>query len=134
MAVDGTFNFWGVAKTAGVMHRISEPDWLKWPKASELLWSLTRDGARGMCLQDELGMLAPSYQADLILLDLSTTAFTPLNDLRRQLIYSENGSSVVLTMVGGEVVVENGKVLTVDEEWVEEEVRRYWARLKLERY
>ena len=29
MAVDGTFNLWGVAKTAGVMHRISEPDWFK---------------------------------------------------------------------------------------------------------
>ena len=130
MAVDGAANLWGVAKTAGLIHRISEPDWLKWPKASELLWSLTRGGARGMCLQDKLGMLAPDYQADLILLDLSTTAFTPLNDLRRQLIYSESGSSVVLTMVGGEVVVENGKVLTVDEESVKEEVRQLSARFR----
>ena len=83
-----------------------------------------------MCLQDELGMLAPGYHADLILLDLSTTAFTPLNDLRRQLIYSESGSSVVLTMVGGEVIVENGKVLTVDEESVKEEVRQLSARFR----
>ena len=130
MVVDGTANLWGVAKTAGLMHRIAEPDWLKWPKASELLWSLTRGGARGMCLQDELGMLAPGYQADLILLDLETTAFTPLNDLRRQLIYSENGSSVVLTMVAGKVVVENGKVLTVDEDSVKEEVRQLSARFR----
>ena len=127
LAVDGTFNLWGVAKTAGMMHRIAEPDWLKWPKASELLWSLTRGGARGMCQQDELGMLAPGYRADLILLDLDTPAFTPLNDLRRQLVYSENGSSVVLTMVNGAVVYEDGKVLTVDEAWVREEVRRLSA-------
>ena len=130
MAVDGALNLWSVAKAAGILHRIAEPDWLKWPKASELLWSLTRGGARGMCVQDEVGVLAPGYEADLILLDLSTTAFTPLNDLRRQLVYSENGSSVVLTMVAGEVVVENGKVLTVDEDAVKEEVRRLSAGIR----
>ena len=68
-------------------------------------------------------MLAPGYQADLILIDLGTTAFTPLNDLRRQLIYSEDGRSVAMTMVAGTIVVENGKILTVDEEALRAEVR-----------
>ena len=123
IGADGSANLWSVAKTAGLVHRVAEPDWLKWPKASELLWCLTRGGARGMCRQHEVGMLAPGYQADLILIDLSTTAFTPLNDLRRQLIYSEDGRSVAMTMVAGTIVVENGKILTVDEEALRAEVR-----------
>ncbi|MFO1351677.1 MAG: hypothetical protein U1F68_13800 [Gammaproteobacteria bacterium] len=46
-------------------------------------------------------MLALGYEADLILLDLDTLASTPLNDLRRQLVFCENGASVVMTMVAG---------------------------------
>ena len=40
--------------------------------------------------------------------------FTPLNDLRRQLVYSHNGSAVVMTMVAGKVVMRDGCVFGVD--------------------
>lgn len=76
-----------------------------------------------MRLDKVTGQLAPGCQADLILVDLDTLPFTPLNDLHRQLVFCENGASVVLTMVAGEVVVENGKVLTVDEAALKAEVR-----------
>ncbi|MCK5313618.1 MAG: hypothetical protein KAJ53_00780 [Anaerolineales bacterium] len=66
------------------------------------------------------------------MLDLNTLAFTPLNDIYRQLVYCENGSSVVMTMVAGEVVVENGKVLTVDEEAIKAEVRELMETYRLE--
>ena len=69
------------------------------------------------------GSGAPGYQADLILVDLNTLAFTPLNDLHRQLVFCENGSSVVTTIVAGQVVVDGGKVLTIDEEALKQEVR-----------
>ena len=120
---DGTFNLWGVAKAAVLLHRLAEDDWLRWPTADEMLWCLTRGGARAMCRQYEVGMLAPGYEADLILIDLDTTPFTPLNNLRRQLVFSHLGASVVLTMVAGRVVMENGTVLTVDEEALVAEVR-----------
>lgn len=35
--------------------------------------------------------------------------FTPLNELRRQLVYAHNGSAVVMTMVGGKVVMRVGR-------------------------
>jgi cytosine/adenosine deaminase-related metal-dependent hydrolase len=38
-----------------------------------------------------------------------------MNDLRRQLVYSHNGSAVVMTMVAGQVVMRDGRVLSVDE-------------------
>ena len=65
--------------------------------------------------EGQLGQLRVGAHADVILLDLDTTAFTPLNDLRRQLVHCEDGSSVRTTIVAGRVVYENGRITTVDE-------------------
>ena len=120
---DDTHNMWFAAKVAGLIHSITEPEYNKWPKAQEILWCLTRGGARAMRMDNQVGVLAPGYEADLILVDLNTLNFTPLNDIYRQLIYCETGSSVVLTMVAGEVVCKDGLLLTVDEEAIKEEAR-----------
>jgi 5-methylthioadenosine/S-adenosylhomocysteine deaminase len=69
------------------------------------------------------GTIEVGKQADLILVDLNTLAFTPLNDLRRQLVFCENGSSVRLVMVAGRILMENGKLLTIDEEALKSEIR-----------
>lgn len=120
---DDTHNMWIVAKVAGLIHSITDPEYRNWPKAQEILWCLTRGGARAMRMDGKVGVLAPGYEADLILVDLNTLNFTPLNDLYRQLVYCETGSSVVLTMVAGKVVYEDGKLHTVDEEAIKEEAR-----------
>lgn len=120
---DDTSNMWGVAKTAALVQKINEPDYRRWPAAREFVTALTRGGARAMRRAGQGGMLAPGRDADLILLDLNSTAFTPLNDLRRQLVYAENGSSVVLTMVAGNVVTERGRLLTIDEDALRAELR-----------
>jgi len=130
--VDDTANVWGVGKVAGLIHSITEPDYTKWPKAKEIVWALTRGGARSMRLEGKTGVLAPGYEADLILLDLNTLAFTPLNDIYRHLVYCENGSSVELTMVAGKIVVENGSILTVDEEAIKAEVRELMKTYRTE--
>ena len=130
--VDDTANMWIVGKVAGLIHSISEVDYRKWPKAQEILWALTRGGAKAMRLDGKVGVLAPGYEADLILLDLNTIAFTPLNDLYRQLIYCETGSSVLMTMVAGKIVVENGRILTVDEESIKQEVNEFMPAYQAE--
>ena len=76
--------------------------------------------------------LAPGMRADLVMLDTLTTAFTPLSDLINHLVYCENGSSIRTVMVNGRVVVEDGRVLTVDEKAILEELRTclpdFWKR------
>lgn len=125
---DDAVNMWSVAKLAGLIHNISTPDYLHWPKADEVLDCLIRGGARAMRAPRPIGAISPGYQADLILLDLDTLAFTPLNDLRRQLVYCENGSSVRLTMVAGKVVYERGAVVNVDEAAIRSEARELAVR------
>jgi cytosine/adenosine deaminase-related metal-dependent hydrolase len=86
----------------------------------------TRGGAAALGLTGELGELKPGMLADLTLLRLDSSYFTPLNDAFRQLIYCENGSSVDTVIVDGKLVVENGMVLTVDEDAVLSEARELW--------
>ena len=73
---------------------------------------------------DDVGAIAPGQTADLCLIDLDTLAFTPLNDIHRQLVYCENGSSVRLTMIDGRIVFSGGRVQTMDERSIREESRQ----------
>src|SRR5262249_2294875 len=106
---------WVVARTAALLAKIAEPNDTRWPAATTFLRALTNGGARAMGLSDRTGMLAPGREADIVLLDLASLPFLPLRDLRRQLLYGEVGDSVRMTIVGGRVVVDNGRILTVDE-------------------
>ena len=125
---DDAINMWLVAKLAGLIHNITDRDYERWPTAGEILDCLIGGGARAMRQGRTLGRIAPGYQADLILLDLDTLPFTPLNDLKRQLVYCESGGSVRLTMVAGQIVVEDGRVTTVDEAALKAEARDYARR------
>jgi guanine deaminase len=62
-----------------------------------------------------LGRIAPGYQADLVLLDLAQPIYVPLRHALRQMVYGENGAAVDRVLVGGRVVVERGRLLTIDE-------------------
>jgi 5-methylthioadenosine/S-adenosylhomocysteine deaminase len=120
---DDTTNVWNCAKTMGLVQHITTPEWTRWPKPSEILDCVILGGARSMLLERQIGQIAPGFEADLILIDLDTIAFTPLNNLQRQLVFCENGSSVVMTMVAGRIVGRDGKLLTVDEAALKAEIR-----------
>lgn len=128
MNTDDTANLWAVSKAAALIHTLSDVDFKRWPQAAEVLYAATRGGARALRRAADLGYLAVGCVADLCLLDLDTHAFTPLNDLRRQLVYCEDGSSVRFTIVAGRVVYEEGKVTTVDERALRAETRALMAQ------
>jgi 5-methylthioadenosine/S-adenosylhomocysteine deaminase len=125
---DDSVNMWGVSKLAGMIHTISDADYQRWPTAREVLECVIAGGVRAMRSPVPIGSIAPGHQADLILVDLDTLPFTPLNDLHRQLVYCENGSSVRLTMVAGRILYEGGRVLTVDEAALRAEAREIASR------
>ena len=120
---DDSINMWNVAKLTGLIHNLQGGDYRQWPTAAEVLRCLIQGGVRAMRLPTAIGQVSVGHQADLILLDLDTLPFTPLNDLRRQLVYCEQGASVRLTMVAGRVVYENGAVVGLDERALRAEAR-----------
>jgi cytosine/adenosine deaminase-related metal-dependent hydrolase len=130
MNTDDTANMWLVAKTAALLQTVARSEYRDWPAAPELLASLTRGGARALRRADRLGRLAPGCRADIVLVDLDTHAFTPLNDLRRQLVFCEDGSSVRYTIVDGRVLYEDGRVTTLDEKALRAEARSLGAAVR----
>jgi 5-methylthioadenosine/S-adenosylhomocysteine deaminase len=124
---DDSVNVWTVAKTAGLIHNVAGLDSDDWPTAAEVLDALWCGGARATRRTDDLGAVTAGMLADLALVDLHTVAFTPLNDLREQLVHCEDGRGVVLTMVAGRVVAEHGHVTSVDETALLDEARELFA-------
>jgi 5-methylthioadenosine/S-adenosylhomocysteine deaminase len=125
---DDSINLWNIAKMTGLIHNAQGGDYERWPNAAEIMGCLINGGARAMRHPRPIGQVTVGHQADLILLDLDTLPFTPLNDLRRQLVYCEQGTSVRLTMVAGRVVHENGQVAGIDEAALRSEARDIAAR------
>jgi imidazolonepropionase-like amidohydrolase len=72
-------------------------------------------GAKPPGLSGQLGAIKPGYLADLSLLDLSFPSFVPMNSAARQVVFTETGAAVRTVIVDGEVVVDNGRMTTIDE-------------------
>lgn len=126
---DDSHNLWGAIKMSGLVHNLAEADYRRWPSASEVLDCAWSGGARAMRRRGDIGVLKPGAVADIALLDLDTPAFTPANDISNQLVYTETGSSVVHTIVAGEIVVENRRMTTVDEAGIRAEIRAMAPKL-----
>jgi guanine deaminase len=88
-----------------------EPDG---PTAEEALRYATLGGARALGLAGEVGAIEPGHRADLTLLDLSAPTLVPLNHAARQAVYAENGAAVDKVIVDGRLLVDGGRVLSVD--------------------
>lgn len=118
-----TARIFDVMRVAGLIHSTSGPDFGTWIPATDILKMATINGARSAMLEDVTGSLAVGKAADLIVLDLNTYAFTPLNDIDKHLVFSENGSSIEMVMVAGEIVLRDGRLTTVDEREIFAEIR-----------
>jgi 5-methylthioadenosine/S-adenosylhomocysteine deaminase len=116
-----------IMKLTGLIHNARDVDHHRWLSAREVVAMGTTGGARALGLGGELGELKPGMLADIVLLRLDTSFFTPLNDAFRQLVYCENGGSVETVLVDGKIVVQGGRLLTVDQQSAMSEARERWA-------
>jgi 5-methylthioadenosine/S-adenosylhomocysteine deaminase len=118
-----TASVWDLMRVAGLVHAAPGPDPSQWLDAGHILCMATIDGAKSAMLENVTGSLEIGKAADLLLLDLASVSFTPLNDIARQLVYAENGRSLQLVMIDGRIVLENGRITTLDEPAVLGELR-----------
>jgi 5-methylthioadenosine/S-adenosylhomocysteine deaminase len=115
-----------VMHAAGLLHSVSTPDYATWITAEEVLTAATIGGAKSALLEREIGSLEAGKRADLLILDMASANFSPLNDVANHLVYCENGSSLETVMVNGEIVVDHGKLTRVDERALLAELREAW--------
>jgi len=84
----------------------------------DVLEIATIDGARALLWEKEIGSLEPGKKADIITVNLNNPHMTPYYDIVAKLTWVAENSDVDTVIIDGNVVMENRKVKTLDEEEV----------------
>ena len=109
-------------RLAALLHKVREDN----PKvipAQTALEMGTSCGAQALGL-DKVGKLAVGYKADIVLYDMNKLTWAPKHDRNSLLVYSANSSDVHTVLVDGQVLVDDGKLTTIDEAQVIAEVSK----------
>ena len=91
--------------------------------ARDAVWMATREGARALAMEHEVGSIEPGKRADLILVDRTRPHQAPDADPWSTLVYSTRASDVRLTMVDGRILVRDSVLADQDVHAITAEAR-----------
>jgi cytosine/adenosine deaminase-related metal-dependent hydrolase len=119
VTTDGTspktsFDLFQAARKAQLINQALLRDMYLLP-VGKLLEMITIDAARALGREDELGSLEAGKRADVAVVDLRQPHLVPSWMPVHRLIYEAVGNDVETVVVGGRIVMEGRRVLTVDE-------------------
>lgn len=92
--------------------------------ARDAVWMATREGAKALGLDSEIGSLEAGKRADIIVVGLDRPHLAPGSDPYSTLVYAARGSDVRHTVVDGEVLVRDGRPVRLDPAEVADDARR----------
>ena len=75
--------------------------------ARDVVTMATREGARALGLEAEIGSIEPGKRADLILIDRDQPNLALATDPYSTIVYAARGTDVRTTIVDGQVLVDN---------------------------
>ncbi len=84
----------------------------------------TLGGAQALQLSDRIGSLEVGKCADLVVHDTDRPEWRPLLNVMNQLVWSADGRGVHTVVCDGSVVVEDGRMTTIDEDRLYAEAQR----------
>ena len=116
---NNTLDMFAEMKTLGLLQKSSRWDPVV-ANAQELLDFATINGAKAIGMQDSLGSIEPGKYADVVILDGKAPNLRPLvpENILANIVYSGNSLNVKTVFCQGDMVVENGDILTLDTEEV----------------
>lgn len=115
-------------RLAALLHKANTLDPLVIP-ASEAVKMATIHGAKALGLGDVTGAIEVGLKADIVLLDMSGLHWYPRYDRVSLLAYSAGQGDIDTVMVNGNILVENRKLTTIDEEQLKYEIQKRGIRL-----
>jgi 5-methylthioadenosine/S-adenosylhomocysteine deaminase len=103
---------WTQLKLASLIHNGDDDRWVSGAQALEMA---TEGGAAALGLGGELGRIEAGALADVVLLDRLGEGLRGVQEISAGLALSETGRAVVHVLVGGELVVREGRCTRVNE-------------------
>ncbi|MFM9886354.1 MAG: amidohydrolase family protein [Burkholderiales bacterium] len=128
VGMDRSWNLWEDIYWSPRIHRRLKNDPTVMP-IGKVLEMATIDGAKALGLDDQIGSIEVGKDADIIVINTWKPHIVPLlgSMTTQRLAYFTRGEDVETAIVRGRVLMEDRKVLTVDEdeilEWVDAEAR-----------
>jgi 5-methylthioadenosine/S-adenosylhomocysteine deaminase len=98
--------------------------------AQQVVEMATITGARALHLERQIGSLEVGKKADLIVVDTSAPHATPMYNVYSAIVYSLKSSDVRSTIVGGKVLMEDRRMLTLDEPAILAKAAEYAAQIR----
>lgn len=109
-------NMYEAMRFAALINKVRFPhDPERWLGAREIWDMATIRAARLLGLGDAIGAIAPGRKADLVLLRADSPFLRPMNDALSSFVYAETGADVDSVLIGGRLVLDRGRIVTVDE-------------------
>jgi 5-methylthioadenosine/S-adenosylhomocysteine deaminase len=115
-------------RLAATLHKVHTLNPLVIP-AKEAVAMAGSSGAQALGLENVTGKLSPGYRADIVLLDTHAPHWYPQHDKVSLLAYAASAGDVHTVMVDGKILLDNKKLVTIDEEQLFFEVQRRGMRL-----
>ncbi len=97
--------------------------------AMKAVETATINGAKVLGMEKSIGSLEAGKQADIIIIDTSGIRYCPKANLISNFVYSGSDSDVVMTMIGGEILYENGRFNRVDIDEIKTNAQRCAEKL-----
>lgn len=114
-AASYTYDMFEIGKTAAMLQKVKNLD-AEAVTAEKVLEMLTIEGAKVLGMDSFTGSIEKGKRADIILLDFNCPHIMPGGKTVPKIVYSARGTDVVTSIIDGKIVMENRKVLTIDEE------------------
>jgi 5-methylthioadenosine/S-adenosylhomocysteine deaminase len=117
-------------RQAAFLHKLQSNDPRALP-APEVVAMATREGARTLGMEREIGSLEPGKRADVIVVSMSSARQTPIYDPMSHLVYATRGDDVRTTIVNGRVLMREKTIMSLDEAAVLGEARRLAVQVRM---
>jgi 5-methylthioadenosine/S-adenosylhomocysteine deaminase len=113
---------------AAKLHKVHRLDPTVMPSRT-VLEMATLGGARVLGMEEEIGSLEAGKKADVIVLELNRPHLQPMYNPVSHLVYSATGADVRDVIIDGKLIMENRKLLTLDEEEILERAKEWGRRI-----
>lgn len=135
--LESSYDMFGAMFLTQLVHRAASKDDYYLP-SEKILEMATIDAAKCVGLQNEIGSLEEKKKADIIVIDLMKPHLRPKFNIVDTLVGNASHADVKMVVVDGEILVENGKAIKVNEEEIiiqaEEEAKKTVERAGLQNF